>query len=79
MFNKDGSLNYTYENVSVNSLDDRRKGQRDVKYTFKCSKYNDGGFCKYLMTFPARVNLGQLAFILPSPVKIPAGASFFQN
>ena len=66
MFRPDGSLNYVYENVSINSSDARPgKGNRTVPYQFNCDKYNDPALCQYQHTFPARANLAQLGFVLP--------------
>ena len=65
-FHADGSLRYVYENVSIDSADTRPgKGNRTVAYQFNCASYNDPKTCNYLHTFPARLNLGQLAFVLP--------------
>jgi hypothetical protein len=67
LFHADGSLNYVAENVSIaDSADARRgKGNRTVPYQFNCQVYNAGGKCDFLRDFPARLNLGQLAFVLP--------------
>ena len=67
LFHADGSLNYVAENVSIaDSADARRgKGNRTVPYQFNCKVYNAGGKCDFLHDFPARLNLGQLAFVLP--------------
>ena len=68
MFNKNGTLNYVYENVQINSSDTRPgKGNRTVPYQFDCSSYNDPALCQFMHTFPARVGLGQLAFVTPNP------------
>eukprot|EP01051_Picozoa_sp_SAG22_P017729 SAG22_NODE_2805_length_2196_cov_1.859323_1_plen_174_part_10 len=65
-FNADGTLAYTYENVTINSSDTRPgKGDRQVPYQFNCQDFNDPALCNYYHQFPARVNLGQLAFVVP--------------
>eukprot|EP00729_Bicosta_minor_P014153 gene14153-12567_t len=67
LFNKDGELNYTYMNVQINSSDTRPgKGNRTVPYQFNCADYNDAAVCDYEHNFPARINLGHLAFVLPN-------------
>lgn len=68
-FNADGTLAYVYENVTVDSLDARRMGNRTVPYQFNCASHNDPGLCNYLYIFPARVNLGQLSFVLPGAAR----------
>ena len=66
LFNADGSLDYVYEDVAIDSLDTRPgKGNRTVPYQFDCSKFNNNSKCDFLHTFPARLNLGQLSFVLP--------------
>ena len=66
MFRPDGTLNYVYENVTINSSDTRPgKGNRTVPYQFNCADYNDPALCSYQHQWPARVNLGQLSFVLP--------------
>ena len=63
-----GETNYVYENVSINSSDTRPgKGNRTVPYQFNCDKYNDPALCQWWMNFPARVDLGQLSFVLAEP------------
>ena len=65
-FLSDGSLNYTNMEVPILSADGRTgKGNRTVPYQFDCSTYNAQTTCDFLMHFPARLNLGQLAFVLP--------------
>jgi len=65
-FNPDGSLNYVYENVTINSSDTRHgKGDRTVPYQFNCASYNDPALCDFWHKFPARANLGQLGFVVP--------------
>lgn len=65
-FLQNGELNYQYENVTINSSDTRPgKGNRTVPYQFNCDQYNDPVLCHdFWYNFPARVNLGQLGFIL---------------
>eukprot|EP00945_MAST-04E_sp_MAST-4E-sp1_P004165 g4165.t1 len=64
-FRADGSLNYTNMEVHIASADRRPgKGNRTVPYQFNCGDYNDKDTCAFLLEFPARVNLGQLAFVL---------------
>lgn len=66
MFRADGTLNYAYENVTINSSDTRPgKGNRTVPYQFNCAKYNDPALCSYQHNWPARASLGQLSFVLP--------------
>jgi hypothetical protein len=76
MFNGDGSLNYVYEQVQINSSDTRTgRGDRKVPYQFRCSEYNDQKLCDYMHRWPARINLGQLSFVLadqqPAPTPPP--------
>ena len=72
MFRRDGSLNYTFEQVRINSSDARPgKGNRTVPYQFRCAEYNDPKLCDYMHMFPARVGLGQLSFVVPSPPPPP--------
>ena len=64
-FQPSGELNYVYENVTINSSDARPgKGNRTVPYQFNCDHYNDPALCGWMMNFPARINLGQLSFVL---------------
>lgn len=71
-FNSDGTLAYVYENVTIDSADSRPgKGNRTVPYQFNCGRYNNPALCNYLMNFPARVNLGQLSFVLPGADPLP--------
>ena len=74
MFQPDGQLNYVYENVSIASADTRPgKGNRTVPYQLNCPTYNEGALCRYQRDFPARINLGQMAFILPGSGRAPRG------
>jgi hypothetical protein len=72
-FQRSGELNYVYENVTINSADARPgKGNRTVPYQFNCARYNDPALCGWMMNFPARVNLGQLSFVLAAAPHPPA-------
>lgn len=42
-----------------------------TRYQFNCDQHNDGNLCNWLMTFPARINLGQIAFVIPRPSAPP--------
>ena len=61
-----GGLRYVYENATVSSADARRRGNRTIPYQFNCAAHNSAKLCEYLMGFPQRIGLGQLAFVLPA-------------
>ena len=74
LFHGNGTLNYTYADVQIRSRDPRPgKGNRTVPYQFDCRAHNPPCACDFLYRFPARVNLGQLAFVLPVDARQPAG------
>lgn len=63
----DGSLNLTYEQVAVNSLDERPgHGNRTIPYLLNCEQHNDPRLCHWWYNFPVRTSLGQLGFVTKS-------------
>ena len=60
----DGSLNITYAQYPVESLDEREgHGNRSIPILLDCQKHNDPRLCQWWYNFPVRTSLGQLGFV----------------